>query len=118
MKNNTAIDIAIRANHASIHRLAAQLDRSPHELAADILKAGIEAVDAALGEFGGIDWPLYLESTSPDYSVAPHAHITTTLDAATPEEMEELESEGDGCPQTVLWSRTVARLKAEGVTTL
>jgi hypothetical protein len=113
-----AIATALRANNASLYRLAEQLDRSPHELAADILRAGIEAVDGCLGEFGEVDSPLYLEVTSPDYAVAPQARITTTLDAASPEELEALEAEGNGIPQAALWHRAVARLKQEGIVTL
>lgn len=112
-----AIATALRANHASLYRLADQLDINPHELAAAILHAGIQAVDGALGEFGEIDSPIYLEVTSPEYSVLPHSRITSTLDNATPEEMLALEAEGQGIPQVPLWNRTKAKLKAEGIVT-
>jgi hypothetical protein len=105
------IDTALRAHHASIIRLAEQLNRNPHELAADILRAGIKAVDGSLGELEDVEFPLHLETCDREFSTQAKARITETLDAASPEEMAALEEEGDGIPQVALWNRTVAEAR-------
>jgi len=103
----------IKANHASIYRLAEQLDRSPHELAADILSAGIRAIDWSLGERRELDWPLHMEITEPASSE--RDRISETLNSASPVEMAMLEAEGNGIPQAALLKRktTAVRIRAE-----
>jgi hypothetical protein len=97
---------AMNENHVGIYRLAEQLDRSPHDLATDILTAGIQAVDGALGELRRLDSPLHLEVTDWESSVQYFARITETLDSASPAQLLELEAEGEGIPQAALWDRT------------
>jgi hypothetical protein len=96
---------AMNENHVGIYRLADKLDRSPHELAADLLAAGIRAVDGALGELGRLDSPLHLEVTDWESSVQYFARITETLNNISPAQLLELEAEGGGNPQAALWDR-------------
>jgi hypothetical protein len=95
----------IRKNHVGIHRLAEQLDISPQKLAAEILAAGIRAIDGSLGELLRVDWPLHLEACDSYSSVQSIARITEQLNAATPKQLMRLEAEGDGNPQAALWNR-------------
>jgi hypothetical protein len=90
----TTID---QTNAASATRLARQLNKDPQTLAAEILRAGIQAIDDAIGDNCGFDMePLYLAAcSSMGHKVRHEYTITGIIERMSPEELEDAENEAD-----------------------
>jgi len=92
------------ANAASLARLAKQFKRDPEELAAQIMRAGIQAIDDAEGNNCRFDIdPPYFSAGVADYGINHTYTISGILERMAAEELAELQESADEDGVALQW---------------
>jgi hypothetical protein len=88
------------SNTAAVTRIAKQFNKDPEKLAAEILRAGIQAIDDCAGNNSSFDLdPPYLAAMTSRYGVIHACTITGILERMPEDEVADAQKEADDCVQ-------------------